>query len=203
MEGKPIAASHDQSQQMLAHRIRSLIIGGNYKTQFNAGVILMDIDAMEESGYDSLELTKLAGNKENLGVDQDALNVFFKDLTKYLPDKFNYPVAAIPADRPYDGKSISHFVLIKAWDFPLYAEFENYLYNTVGNSGIGPDSSAFLSISLALKNEYGAYKKVNSGKYVFSLCVRIVFTRLNRWFIRRPRALMKILSGKVFKKRQA
>jgi lipopolysaccharide biosynthesis glycosyltransferase len=186
---------------MLAHRIRSVIIGGNYKAHFNSGVILMDIDAMEKSGYDPLESAKAAG--EYPYADQDALNIFFKDQTKYLPDKFNYPVVAIPAGRPYDGSSISHFIMIKAWAFPLYAEFENYLYDAVGSSGIGPDSSVFVSISLALKNEYDALRKVNSGKYVFSLCAKIIFTKFNIYFINRPKALIKILSGKIFKKRHA
>ena len=116
MHGRPVAAVHDPNYLAddLAKRFR-LPLGGSY---FNAGMLLIDLQAMRAKGYLEKALERLMGDPASYPLaDQDALNeVFWQNWTQ-LDISWNYQRAFLNGgklyrsnnDSPQTLPSILHF----------------------------------------------------------------------------------------------
>lgn len=97
----------------------------DYKKYFNAGLILFDIERIEKQTYLNEFLSNLS--KEFLFLDQDILNIIFKDKVKFLEAEWNYQYHILFPEfkKRYDLKlnkpKIIHYTTSnKPWNAPEY-----------------------------------------------------------------------------------
>jgi lipopolysaccharide biosynthesis glycosyltransferase len=84
---------------------------------FNAGVLLINMDKWLNSDTES-SLVKLGSFKDYPLMDQDILNLVFKENWKELEDRYNFQQMSDLSDPPRENVQspvIIHFVGVKPW----------------------------------------------------------------------------------------
>ncbi len=111
---KPIAAVRSQREGFYNSR------GEEVRKYFNAGVLLIDLEALRISEYDEVILKTMAISSPFEYMDQDILNLVFEDAWEELPQKWNF--FSTKKLRYYQDDSenvIVHFAGIhKPWVYP-------------------------------------------------------------------------------------
>lgn len=124
--GRKGATSKDQWAARVA-RI-NLSMGIPMSRYFNAGVLLLDMDAIRRNGDFAAALDLILSNPHLIHPDQDALNKVFFGRSVFIPHKFNYLLHSCDVDALTEG--VWHYSgAFKPWDeeTPKADRYHHYL----------------------------------------------------------------------------
>jgi len=152
---------------------------------FNAGFLLMDLNEIRNiSDYN--ELTEKLSREDFEFIDQDILNIVFRDNVKYLDKKYNFSrslmkTASIKNIDIFRNPSIIHFVGRKPWDGYLSIHSDRWWY--------------YYSRSIYYNPEY-FMKYLNGYKWLEEVMLQYKVTKklgINSLF-----RFLKTIKGKIF-----
>lgn len=150
--------------QEMAMYVRNRLGFRDAESYFNAGVLLMNLDAMRAEGFTGMFLELLGRVKFQVAQDQDYLNVICRDRVRYLGYEWNTMPTGVQAQQP---KLIHYNLDGKPWHKDGVA-YEEVFWDYTRQSGC-------LSQIRAIKRNYTREQREAAAKQTLDLiamCVR-------------------------------